>query len=511
MKAFLWIFLPLLLAYTTALQWCVDRWNAPTQYFEHCWLVPLIAAAAIWARRRTWSVHLARPDPRAWWLLGAGLLLHLYGAALMIDSASAASLILVVPGAAWLALGRERLRGLWPVLWLVVFAVPTPIYVEGRLAFLLKELAVHGGAFVANALGAGVVRAGSHLQVQGTNEALFVADACGGLRSLLAMITLGYCLAFLLGEPSLRRRVVLLLATVPIAMSANVVRIAVLCLLARWFGVPFAEGTGHTLANIAEWIADLAILLGLDAFLSRGREPKVTDVVVEAPRVVPIGTPLPAGAMRRHGVLLWVLAVPLLALSLYRPQGGDRHRAQRLPDEFAGWSRIERTAREQADFEKALPRWIELLGTPDFTWQRYRDADGNRIHLVALFHDTNWKSVHAPRICIEGSNMDIELDDLVAAPELGPEATVSRILARSREDGWRYLTLSVFGTQNWASGSYAEFSWHHMPLALLRHNESGFLLRIETPVRKGEDLQVAQRRCAGFLGALMPKARELLR
>ena len=61
------------------------------------------------------------------------LLLHAAGAALMVDSWSAASLVLAVPGAAWLALGRARLAGLWPALWLVLFAVPTPIYVEGRL------------------------------------------------------------------------------------------------------------------------------------------------------------------------------------------------------------------------------------------------------------------------------------------------------------------------------------------------------------------------------------------
>jgi exosortase len=510
MKAFLWIFLPLLVAYSTALQWCIDRWNAPTQYFEHCWLVPWIAAAAIWARRRSWSVQVANPDGRAWWMLGAALLLHLYGAALMIDSASAASMILAVPGAAWLAFGKARLRGLWPMLWLVLFAVPTPIYVEGRLAFVLKEFAVHAGAILANWLGADVVRAGSHLQVQGTGQALFVADACGGLRSLLAMVTLGYCLAFLVGIPRLSRRVPLLLATVPIAISANVVRIAVLCLQSRWFGVPFAESTGHTVANIAEWIADLGVLLMMDALLTRRieRAQPTTVPAQVAPQVLSTGRPR---SLARQGVLLWALALPLLLLSLYRPHGGDRQRAQHLPEEFAGWTRIERTEREQAEFQKALPRWIELLGTPDFTWQRYRDAQGFRIHLVALFHDTNWKSVHAPRICIEGSNMDIELDDLVPAPELGTGVTVSRIVARSREDGWRYLTLSVFGTRDWASGSYAEFSWHHMPLALLRRNESGFLLRTETPMPKGEAVEVAQRRCVEFLSALLPKARELLR
>lgn len=505
MRPFLLVFLPLLVAYATALQWCVQRWTAPTQYFEHCWLVPPVAAFVIWSRRQSWSAQPAGVDLGGLWLLVPALLLHLYGALLMIDSASALSLCLAVPGAAWLALGRARLRGLWPALWLVVFAVPTPIYVEGRAAFVLKEFAVQAGSWLANALGAGVTRAGSHLHVDGRSEALFVADACGGLRSLLAMMTLGYCLAFFVGVGSWRRRFLLLVATVPIAVTANVVRIAALCLQARWFGVPFAEGTGHTLANVAEWIADVAILLLLDGLLSRG-------AVAPAPKPAPApwrsGGP---GALARIGVVLWPAAVVLLLLSLYRPTGSDRERAAALPDSVAGWTLVPRTGMEQHAFEKSLPRWIELLGTPDFTWRRYRNADGRRLQLVALFHDSNWKSVHAPRICIEGSNMDIEVDDLVPAPWLGEGATLSRIVAKSRDDGWRYVTLSVFGTRNWSTGSYAEFSWHHMPLALLRNNESGFLLRVETPIHQGESVDAAGARCDAFLQGLVPAAREQLR
>ena len=52
MKPFLCVFLPLLLAYATALLWCADRWNAPTEYFTHCWLVPFVGAMVVWFRRR---------------------------------------------------------------------------------------------------------------------------------------------------------------------------------------------------------------------------------------------------------------------------------------------------------------------------------------------------------------------------------------------------------------------------------------------------------------------------
>jgi len=510
MKPFLLVFLPLLVTYATALGWCVDRWNAPTDYFTHCWLVPFVGALVVWLRRADWRQRPRALDLGGLWLLVPGLLLHFVGAALMIDSWSAASIVLTLPGAAWLALGRERLRGMWPVLGLVLFLIPMPIYVEGRMAFVLKEIAVRGGSWIANLAGADIVRDGDRLLPQGLEGSLFVADACGGLRSLLAMLTLGYCLVFFTGPASFARRTLLLLVAAPLAIVANVSRIAALCLLARWFGVPFAEGTGHSVANAVEWLALLFALVSIDGLLARrlGGGGKESQAPVSRPEA--IGTT----SLVKPAVILWLLAGPLLWLSTYRPFGDRDDRAVQIPASIAGYQLEKRTPEEQAAFEKRIPQWRELLGTADFVWRRYRESKKRQISLVALFHDTNWKSVHPPRICIEGSNMTIEQDSLEQAPWLGTpgdDLVVSRIVARRRTDKWRFLTLSVFGTESWVSGDYWDFTLHHLPLALLRQNESGFLLRVETPIYGGESETTAELRCREFLQQLLPEARKLCR
>jgi len=509
MRPWFAVFLPLLVAYSMALVWCVDRWNAPTEYFAHCWLVPWIGLAVVLYRRNDWRQRPRQTDLRGLWLLVPALLLHLVGAALMIDSWSAASLVLAVPGAAWLALGRARLAGLWPVLWLTMFAVPTPIYVEGRLAFELKEIAVVGGSWIANGLGADVVREGDRLVPVGIDGSLFVADACSGLRSLLAMLTLAYCLAFFTGPARLGRRLVLLLMAAPVAVLANTVRIAALCLLARWFGVPFAEGTGHTIANVVEWVALLTTLVLVDGALAR----RFGGAAGEAATVPSVDVAAAASrtSLRGPAIAMWLCAGPLLWLSAYRPFGDRTDRAEQLPTQLAGYTLQQRSAEKEQEFQQALPRWRELLGTRDFVWRRYRDEQGHLISLVALFHDTNWKSVHPPRICIEGSNMTIVKDDLVEAPWAGDGVRLSRIQANSRSDHWRYVTLSLFGTRDWASGDYWDFTWYHLPRAALRANESGFLLRVESPIYDGEVGGDAERRCEAFLQRLLPAAREQLR
>ena len=45
MQALLAIWLPLLIGYVVTLQWVVDRWNAPTLYYQHGWLLPFVAIA----------------------------------------------------------------------------------------------------------------------------------------------------------------------------------------------------------------------------------------------------------------------------------------------------------------------------------------------------------------------------------------------------------------------------------------------------------------------------------
>ncbi|HZN39358.1 MAG TPA: exosortase/archaeosortase family protein [Planctomycetota bacterium] len=504
MRALLAVFLPLLVAYGATLQWCIDRWNAPTRYFEHCWLVPFIALAVLWVNRADWRARAARFDRTGFWLLGPALALHLVGAGLMIDSWSAASLVLAVPGAAWLALGRERLRGQWPVLWFVLFLVPLPFYVEGRLAFHMKEFAVRAGSWLANVAGADMVRRGEVLQPEGLPGALAVEDACGGLRSLMAMLTVAYCLAFFMRSKAWPRRWLLMAVAAPLAIAANVVRIAVLCLLARWFGVGFAEGTGHTLANIAAWIAEVLALLAFDAWLVR----RFAGAVVSSAPSTAAG---PAPRALSVGLGLWLAALPLLALCLYRPFVVGHGRAEKLPSTLAGYDLVPRTPEKEAKFRRDLPRWNELLGTADFVWRHYSDGGQSHINLVAVFHDANWKSVHPPRICIEGSNMTIEEDGLVPAPGLGEDVVAGLIVARSNWDERRYVSLSVYGTRDWTSGDYTKFMWHHLPLAVLRQSESGFLLRVESQVEARETVGDAQARCAKFLGELVPLARGILR
>ncbi|MBK8977558.1 MAG: exosortase/archaeosortase family protein [Planctomycetes bacterium] len=271
MRVLLAIGVPLVLAYATTVSWVVRSWFYEGSYYAHGPLVALLAAAIVWARRRRFLATPGRLDPRGWLLLGPGLLGHLAGAALTIDSVSAASMLLSVPGAVLLAGGPRRFAVVASVVGLLPFMLPMPLFVTGKLAFELKEFAVGAGLALANAFGLGGERVMAEIHVPGVAQPLLVADPCSGLRSLVALITLGYCLAFFTGSQTGARRWLVLAVSGPVAIATNVVRIAAICWLARSFGADFATGTGHDVLNILVWCLDLGILVGLDAVWTRLR------------------------------------------------------------------------------------------------------------------------------------------------------------------------------------------------------------------------------------------------
>lgn len=498
MKVSLAIYLPLLLAFGTALGWCWDMWNQEGGYFAHGILVPFVMAAVIWTRRSSWQSAPARIDPRAWWLLGPALLIHLCGAALTIDSMSAAGLVLVVPGAAWLALGRERLRGLWPALWLFAFAVPMSIYVTNRVAFELKEVAVAGGVWLTQVTGLAVERVGAFLYVPGQDAALNVADPCGGLRSLLAMVTLVYCLAFFTGPRNLSRRVILLLAAAPVALFVNMVRISGICWLANFYDVELAAGTGHDVLNGVAWIIDLLLILGLDYVISSRITPlpSATSTAAAAPR--------PSGSLRLHGTLLWLFAGPLLVLSVYRPYTESAGRAEGLPPHLGGFVRVQEYP--------LTDRHHELLGTDDAAWLRYVTADDESLFVYGVFHASNWKSIHPPHICLRGSNMTIDEDGIIDLYAADSEllGTAGYIVLRSRPDDRSYVSLYAYGARGLCTGSYAQFFLHHAPRALVRSSNDGFLLRVESWADGPGGIPAAQDRCRELLAMLVSGAHSLL-
>ena len=247
-----------LLLYAPILYYMVLHWKASEDYSHGFLIVPLSLYFA-WERRRT----LARlPIEGSWWgllplALGAlALAVGRLGTELMTMRSS---FVLTLIGLVLLLLGRRVFRVLaFPLLFLFLM-VPLPQSLVNVVAFPLQLVAAGMAVNLLYALDIPALLEGNIIHL--ANAQLFVAEACSGLRSLMALITLGVVFAYFFRK-SLVDRVVIVLSAIPIAILVNAFRVALTGILTHNFGQQAAEGVIHMTEGIFTFAIAFVLLLG---------------------------------------------------------------------------------------------------------------------------------------------------------------------------------------------------------------------------------------------------------
>jgi exosortase len=169
-------------------------------------------------------------------------------------------------------MGWEMLRAvLFPLLFLILM-VPIPAIVFSQITFPLQILASKLSAWLLPILGVPVLREGNVINLPAMP--LEVAEACSGIRSLLSLLTLSIMYGYLL-EKRIWVRIVLALASVPIAVAANALRIVGTGLLVQYWDPDKAEGFFHAFSGWLIFVVSLLMLFALHrclTFLTRPRE-----------------------------------------------------------------------------------------------------------------------------------------------------------------------------------------------------------------------------------------------
>jgi exosortase len=91
-----------------------------------------------------------------------------------------------------------------------------------------------------------------------------VEDACSGLNSIIGLIAISLLYIYLARRSSWRYAVILAALTIPVAITANVIRIIILILLTLWAGDAVAQGFMHFAAGIVLFAIALGLIFLLD-------------------------------------------------------------------------------------------------------------------------------------------------------------------------------------------------------------------------------------------------------
>lgn len=178
------------------------------------------------------------------------------------------SLILAI-GSVVLFLGGWRLLSqTWLPIAFLIFAVPLPRRYYVGLTIPMRRIAASVATALLNlvdGLEAGssgvvidIVYKGRHLE-----PALDVAEACSGMRLLMAFLALGVAMAYLHYRP-LWQRIVLLASTIPIAIFCNIVRVTVTGFVYVLADPKYTQGIYHDTLGLAM----LPLAFGLYGFLA---------------------------------------------------------------------------------------------------------------------------------------------------------------------------------------------------------------------------------------------------
>jgi len=255
----------LLLVYSPILYHLVRHWREVDDYSHGFLIVPL---AIYFAYERRRDLARVRISP-SWWglvplILGAvALAIGRLGVELM---AMRVGFVLSLIGIVVLGLGLEVFKILlFPLLFLFLM-VPLPQSLVNTIAFPLQLIAARIAVELMHMLGITVLLEGNIIHLP--SSSLFVAEACSGLRSLMALITLGVVFAYFFRKHWIERAIIIASA-IPIAILVNSIRVALTGVLTSRFGSEAAGGFIHDFQGVITFSVAFLLLLAEARLLAR--------------------------------------------------------------------------------------------------------------------------------------------------------------------------------------------------------------------------------------------------
>ena len=225
--------------------------------FSHGFLVPFFAGLLVWEKR---AAILTIPTQPTWAgvplvIVGLGTLLAgVYGAELFL---SRVSFVLLLAALVLTLFGWAMLREIGVVLFVLLLAIPIPSIVFNQITFPLQIFASQVASSILPALGVPVLREGNVVQLPAMQ--LEVAEACSGIRSLMSLFTLAVVYGHYI-ERTRARRILLALASIPIAVAANAIRIVGTGLCVQFWDPDKALGFFHEFSGWVIFVVSLACL-----------------------------------------------------------------------------------------------------------------------------------------------------------------------------------------------------------------------------------------------------------
>jgi exosortase len=234
----------------------VDDWNSLPSY-SHGFLVPFVAILLVYLDKNKLSRIQDQPSSWGIFFISIGVVCLLIGTWSGLDFIRQISILFLISGIISGYWGLKTLKALrFPILYLI-FMIPLPFIVFNSIAFPLQILAAEGATNILNGIQIPVFREGTIIHLP--HISLGVEEACSGIQSLVSLLAISVLMKKL-GHLEGITGFLFALSAIPIAILANMMRIAGTGILGSFVNPHLAEGFFHLFSG---WVVFLFAFMAL--------------------------------------------------------------------------------------------------------------------------------------------------------------------------------------------------------------------------------------------------------
>ena len=369
-----WLLVALVVAIIVAL-WdtaasMVGVWEHSTTY-NHGFLIPFITLWLLWSKRH--ELVMIVPRANAFGLVGmlGAALLWLAGEIASVQLVQHFALIFMIQAATLAVWGWPAVRLLLFPIGYLLFAVPFGDFLTTPLQDFTAGFAV----YFLKLFGIPTFSDGVFISIPEGN--FQVAEACAGLRFLIATLAVGALFSYLFYR-GMGRRIIFLILTFVIPVIGNGIRALSTMMIGHYIGMQYAGGVDHLIYG---W-GFFAVILLLLIFIGSRFSDKPLGIDASQVTADSGERPVRSLTLATYAAIGLLLAVSGPAYAQYiRLRGEDVHVMPQIPASIGNW-------RVAADAAPSLGWAPQFIGASREAEQSYVNEKGQAAAVYVAVYDT---------------------------------------------------------------------------------------------------------------------------
>ncbi|MFH0725711.1 MAG: VPLPA-CTERM-specific exosortase XrtD [Pseudomonadota bacterium] len=461
--------------------------------FSHGLLIMPISLYFIWKKRAALSCAEIETDWRALLLIVVAIATHVIGELGADVFTNRLSVLLLLIGCVWLSFGFAVIKILKFPLAFLFLMLPLPGFLYRNITFPLQLLSSRLSVDILNIFGVLAYREGNVIDMGFTQ--FEVAQACNGIRFIMPLLTVGILFAFF-RRRAWWERLLLVCVTIPLAIFANVLRIAGTGFLSTFWGQKVAEGFFHSFSGWAVFMCCFGLFLLVDQSLSRlsGSKREASETLNSHP-------------IQKKGMVLKIIPITIafsliLSANLIVDNLGSvnpvplKKALANFPISLNGW---------QGSTDRMDPKIWDRVGAQDYIIINYQLDGYTPVAFYTAYYEYQRKLgdfVHSPKLCLPGDGWYIhqsrvrELNDDQTTGKRGETLRFNELVVEKND----IRQLVYYWYQGRGRNFTSEYSAKFFLAfdGVFRRRTDGALVRLITPVLSDGSVEKARKTLDGF-------------